>query len=210
MSLTSSVLLNCLHCVRLAPHEQLFEHEVSFRYVDAEGYAMSEPANYTAFACGLCTELTLYIKSNLHSPTSRFGEAIYPKAYEGFGCLPTAVHNAYLEATSVRRISKPAFMLLGRRALEVIAQDQGVWTGNLFSSIAALVSTGKLPPVLAEGSELIRLFGNEAAHPGSTEFNQHHVDVVDQFLGLLINYLYVIPDQIAVYKLLLNIEQSDD
>src|SRR5438105_15937648 len=93
----NQVLLHCPHCENLAPHSALLEHDFAVRYVDAEGYSMSEPANYTALTCELCTELSLYIKSNLHSPESEFGEIAYPAANLQSG-LPQFVAKAYHDA----------------------------------------------------------------------------------------------------------------
>lgn len=210
MKLAANQLLkHCAHCGDLAPHTTLFEHNFAVRYVDAEGYAMSEPASYTALTCELCSELSLYLKSNLHCPDTELGEIAYPLVAVGFCHLPHSIAKAYSDALSAKRKSKVAFLFLGRRTLELITKDQGVWQGNLFHSVEALLSTGKISPLLVDASNLIRVFGNEAAHTSTSDFNEHHIDMVDQFLSLLINYLYVMPAQLTAYRHLLDVAQDD-
>jgi hypothetical protein len=202
-------LMSCRHCGDLALHTLLLEHEFAVKYVDAEGYAMTEPATYAVLTCELCSELSLYLKSNLHYPESELGEVAYPVVSVDTDSLPPSIAKAYNDALSVKQKSKVAFLVLGRRVLEEVARDQGVWRGNLARSIETLLSAGKLSPLLADASNLIRAFGNQAAHAGIGTFNEHHVDMADQFLHLLINYLYIAPAQLTMYKHLLDVQQDD-
>lgn len=198
--------LKCMHCGNLTAHTLLFEHEFAARYVDAEGFCMTEPATYSALTCETCTELSLYISSNIHGRENQFGELTYPGSSSPFDGLPKAVASALREAEKVRQVSKAAFVLMGRRALEEIAKDQGVWRHNLAASISVLAEIRHLPPALADAATLIRLFGNESAHGSAAEFNEHHIEMIDHFLNVLVGHLYWLPRSLATFVAILDVE----
>lgn len=198
----------CPRCGGIAEQQPVFRLEFAYRYVDADGFAMTEPATYHGFACEGCTDLSIYIHSNLHSPASNYGELVYPRARET-GELPQAVALAYGELQKVRHVSRLAFFLLGRRVLEEIAKNQGCTVGNLAAALNQLSTDGKLPTFLSEASNMIRIFGNAAAHDSTLEFNEHHIDMVDQFLDLLIDHLYLAPASLQIYKHLLESSEPD-
>ena len=198
-------LLVCIHCGNITAQEPLFTLDFAHRYVDVEGYSMTEPATYHGFACECCTDLSIYMHSNLHSPASDYGDLVYPRGSEKYLGVPKAVANAYEEAQKVRRVSKLAFSLMGRRVLEEIAKDQGCTVNNLAAALNQLSTGCKLPIFLSEASTMIRMFGNAAAHDSALEFNEHHVDMINEFLDLLIYHLYVAPASLQAYKYLLNV-----
>jgi Domain of unknown function (DUF4145) len=205
----SPLVFRCGHCGSVVEHTVLFTHDFACRYVDAEGYAMSEPATYSGFGCTACSDISIYIHSALHNPTSTLGSPVFPERSEEFESLPRSVAEAYREAMKLKRISRPAFVLLGRRAVEIIAKDQGATAKSLDASLAQLVAAGRLPPLLAKASTMIRVFGNAAAHMDDAALNEHHVDMVDEFLRLIIQYLYVAPSSLRTFSYLLELEDDE-
>ena len=203
-------MLRCCHCGNYTVHEQVFAHEFSYRYADAEGCSMSEPAYYTGFSCVSCTDLSIYLKSPFHNPTSEYGNLIFPERPEDYEGLPKAIAEAYWEAMRVKRVSRPAFALMGRRLLEEVARDQGCSATNLAAALGKLSESGRLPPLLAKASTMIRVFGNVAAHDSSMALNEHHVAMIDEFLRLIIEYVYVAPSSLHTFEHLLEIVDAED
>jgi len=171
---------------------------------------MSEPAYYTGFSCVSCTDLSIYLKSPFHNPTSEYGNLIFPERPEDYEGLPKAIAEAYWEAMRVKRVSRPAFALMGRRLLEEVARDQGCSATNLAAALGKLSESGRLPPLLAKASTMIRVFGNVAAHDSSMALNEHHVAMIDEFLRLIIEYVYVAPSSLHTFEHLLEIVDAED
>jgi len=206
MSETSS-LLYCYRCEENTNHQFVFSHDFAFRYLDAEGFVMWEPAVYSGLSCTTCTDLAIYIHSSLHvvGADSKYGELVYPKNREIYEGLPRRVAQAYKEALKVKRVSKIAFSLMGRRVVEEIAKDQGCSVSNLAEALNQLALTGKLSPWLSEAADVVRKIGNAAAHDGFAEFNEHHVDLIDELLYELVDNLYRGPSFLHTYRNMLEI-----
>lgn len=202
-------LLICRHCGNATAHTLLCSAESDFRYCDSEGFFSHEPATYSFFRCSGCTEITVYIWSNLHSPQSDFGEPIYPPHVEEEPGIPDVVRVAYREADRVKRHSNSAYAVLARKVLEVIATDRGVTEKNLARSLTVLAERGEIPPLLAEAATLIRLFGNAGAHSSQEKINGIHVQMIEKFLEALVQYLYIAPAALDEFKILLDIDAND-
>jgi len=98
---------------------------------------------------------------------------------------------------------------MARKVLEIIAKERGVADRNLSHALSALVAKGEIPPFLAEAVTLIRTFGNAGAHPTGEEVNGLHVEMIEQFLAILVQYLYVAPAALYQFKCLLDIGNDD-
>ncbi|MNY38052.1 hypothetical protein D3C86_1726510 [compost metagenome] len=99
---------------------------------------------------------------------------------------------------------------MARRVLETVAKDRGINRRNLADALAELVVREHVPPVLAEAMTLIRLFGNASAHNKSQEVNSLHTEMIARFLDALLEQIYVLPAEIGMFKLLMNIDSGDE
>ncbi len=84
--------------------------------------------------------------------------------------------------------------VMARSALQVPLRDQGAQGRTLKNEIDDLAKRGVLPPMMREWSEEVRLLGNDAAHPATTQ-----VPALG-FLGFLLTYLYDLPKQISDFR----------
>jgi Domain of unknown function (DUF4145) len=151
----------------------------------------------------------VYIWSHFHSPHSEFGEQTYPPSVAEESGIPHTVREAYREAERVKQHSNVAYAILARRVLEVIAKERGVSERNLSRAMSVLAIRGEIPPILSEAATLIRTFGNVSAHSSVEKINGMHVEMIEKFLEVLVQYLYVAPAALDGFKSLLDIEPDD-
>lgn len=170
---------------------------------------MHEPATYTTFRCDGCTQVSLYIWSALHSPDSEFGQQIFPYSLHNPQHLPAPVKAAYRQAQRVKSQSNVAYAVLARKVLEAIAIDRELRGHSLAKALPILLKRGELPPLLAEAAELIRTFGNAAAHEPVAVINGLHVELIEKFLALLVEYMYTAPSILQELKHHLDLETND-
>ena len=76
------------------------------------------------------------------------------------------------------------------------------WQGFHVPSIYA--AKGLLPDALKEASSLAKMLGDTAAHDKELEIDQYDVEAMAEFIGFIIEYLYVVPDKISAYKVRLD------
>jgi Domain of unknown function (DUF4145) len=198
--------LLCGRCGNASVHTLLCSEDSAFRYCDADGFFHHEPATYHIFSCNGCTGISVYIWSCFHSPHSEFGQRTYPPSVAEESEIPYIVRDAYREAERVKQHSNVAYAILARRVLEVIAKERGVAERNLSRAMAVLANRGEIPPILAEAATLIRIFGNVSAHSSVEKINGIHVEMIEKFLEVLVQYLYVAPAALEGFKFLLGIE----
>jgi Domain of unknown function (DUF4145) len=199
----------CHRCIGATVHTLICSEESDFRHCDAEGFFHHEPATYSVFRCDGCTEISVYIWSAFHNPESEFGQSIYPPRVAEEAGIPDLVRRAYLEAEALRRHSNSAYVVLARKVLEIIARDRGVTERNLSRSLSVLVERGEIPPLLAEAATFIRIFGNTGAHSSEDNITGIHVEMIEKFLEVLVQYIYVAPAALRDFKTLLEIEDND-
>lgn len=201
--------LICCRCGLATIHLLLCSEESDYRYFDADGFYAHEPATYNVFRCDGCTQITMYIWSALHSPGSEFGERTYPEVVAQDPGIPCDIASAYRAAERVKRHSNDAYAIMARKVLELIARDQGVRVRSLSKAMSILAGTGVIPPLLAEAATLIRTFGNTAAHSSEPTLNALHVSLIEKFLHVLIEYVYVAPAALHEFKVLLDIDSNE-
>ncbi len=143
--------------------------------------------------CDRCTEYSV-IAGKPSSWDSRNHQAervvvtgFYPPATMAreIDAAPTAIRAALREAVLCKEVG--AFhggALVCRRAIQLIAREQGAATGNLRDEIDGLT----IPEPLKEAAHAIRLVGNEAGHPDA----EHWESVASEDLGALLDLTYQI------------------
>ena len=87
-----------------------------------------------------------------------------------------------------------------RRTLELMLNDKGATKWGLKKKIEEIAEKGLLPDTLKEASSLTKILGDTAAHDKDLEIDQYDVEAMAEFIGFIIEYLYIIPDKINNYK----------
>ena len=95
-----------------------------------------------------------------------------------------------------------ATALMARSALQVALREQGASGKRLKDEVADLVGKGVLPPIMQEWSDEVRELGNDAAHPAPSQAPTEPQDARDvvEFMDLLFQFLYDLPDRIEKYR----------
>ena len=73
-----------------------------------------------------------------------------------------------------------------------------------------LDSEHALPDALKEASSLAKMLGDTAAHDKELEIDQYDVEAMAEFIGFIIEYLYVVPDKISAYKVRLDAKTTSE
>lgn len=94
-----------------------------------------------------------------------------------------------------------ASVVMSRRALEAICDDQGLASGTLNNRLLALEQSGKLHPTLAQWCHEVRETGNGGAHfdPAANVAEKDATDLIG-FISELLRYLYELPQELQARK----------
>lgn len=114
--------------------------------------------------------------------------------------VPAKINEAYTAALKTKGIDKYVCLMALRRTLELLLNDKGATKWKLKGKIEEIAKKGLLPDTLKEASSLAKMLGDTAAHDNDLEIDQYDVDAMVEFVGFIIEYLYIVPDKISVYK----------
>jgi hypothetical protein len=115
--------------------------------------------------------------------------------------VPAEIASALNEAVLCLSANCPrAAAVMARRTLEAIATDKGggKTKDTLAQKLSNMAATGVLQPALADWAKEVRAVGNSGAHhdPIDTVSNADAAQLIE-FLQALIEYLYVLPYDLA-------------
>jgi hypothetical protein len=117
--------------------------------------------------------------------------------------VPPRVREAYSRALRVK--SEPnSFAVQIRRALEVICIDRGEDGKNLKDDLNNLSKAGVFPPIVAEIANELRYIGNTGAHVKPQTVKAEHIQAIDDFFHIVVNYVYEAPARLNAYRRLLS------
>lgn len=171
-------------------------------WILSTGEEAPDPWSTFVVVCETCGNILLYDNpcNTFDEETFQHATLMYPKEGKLHESVPELVCKVYEEAYRIREIAPNAFAVQIRRALEAICEDQGEKKGNLVAKLGNLSKSGKLPPVVSEASDILRLLGNIGAHGLSDSVHQLQVYALDDFFRVIIEYLYVAPSKIESFK----------
>lgn len=101
--------------------------------------------------------------------------------------MPESIQNIYNEASAVANKSLRAAAALLRLALHELCKYLGAKTKNLQTDIDFLMQEKGLPSKIVEAMDIVRIVGNDAAHPGEIEVG-NKPEIVEA-LFRLINFI---------------------
>jgi len=122
--------------------------------------------------------------------------------------IPQKIKEAYSAALKTKGIDKSICLMALRRTLELLLKDKGATKWGLKDKIEEIAAKGLLPDALKGASSLAKLLGDTAAHDKELEIDEHDVEAMAEFVGFIIEYLYVVPDKINTYKKRLDAKSS--
>jgi len=202
------VIRYCSHCGNRAPQTIVHteDHDEEVYTTDNELCGVNTYRNHVT-VCGTCSKILIYeqeINPFYESDPWSLGagELIWPKLIKfDLSVVPKSIIQIYEEACKIKPLAPSAFVVQIRRALEAICIEQGVGDKpSLHASLRELTNQGKLPPLLSEVTNIIKLIGNVGAHANGPPIYSKHVEIIDDFFRVLIEYLYIAPSKLLKFK----------
>lgn len=193
----------CPHCCNTAP-QLLVHHQYHLEkaYATSDGAESEYPWSTFVAVCETCLHVLVYDNTGNQWEPEQFhlSDLVYPKSSYLHYCVPPLIKNAYNEAHRIKVIAPSAFAVQIRRALEAICDEQGANRGNLQSRLGALSDAGKLPPILSDAGDLLRLLGNIGAHGISETIHPLQANSLDEFFRAIVEYIYIAPYRLNEVK----------
>lgn len=199
-------IIKCFHCGNETIMKKVGEYSWGSR--DYEYSDFDFLYQYEMFACPICHKVTLcetYGDENMIEgyDIPVYGNEktiLYPLNSIDSTSVPEKIKNAYEAALKTKGVDKYIALIALRRTLELILKEQGAIKWGLKDKIEEIAAQGKLPDTLKEASALAKMLGDTAAHDKELVVDDYDVEAIAEFLGFIIEYLYVVPDKINKYK----------
>ena len=160
-------------------------------------------------SCPVCNMLTLYQTYTDESMQIPYGEnfkqifdseILYPKNKMKMSEVPKDISSAFESALKIKNIDYNICLISLRRTLEMICIDKKAEGGNLYKKIMYLINKNIFPQELKDAYLVIKDFGNDGAHCKNTSLNNFEIDELIEILYKVIDYLYIMPNQIEKMK----------
>lgn len=214
--LHTNAIIKCFHCGNETPMKKVGEYSWGSR--NLEYSEINFFFKYELFACPVCHRVTLrqaysdetMIHYHNYDEMSYYDEKsiLYPLSSMESPSIPAKVKEAYEAALKTKSIDKYVCLMALRRTLELLLKDKGATKWGLKDKIEEIAAKGLLPDTLKEASSLAKMLGDTAAHDKELEIDQYDVEAMAEFIGFIIEYLYVVPDKISTYKARLDAKTS--
>jgi Domain of unknown function (DUF4145) len=163
----------------------------------------SKVLNFDTLECGSCSGYVLCLWSAGHG-LHAFRVLPWPLKYDKHpDNWPEPVGRFWLQAKrSCTASNWDAAAVMTRSAMQLALRDKGAQGANLKKEIEHLANEGLLPPLMKEWADVLRVLGNDSAHPTPEQAATSSRDAQDamKYLDFLLEYLYDLPDQIAKYR----------
>jgi len=193
----------CHHCGNNTPQKVLYKYIGNETVYASDGEPIDINCEYRLVECGTCEQVMLYYKPEYENE-DLFGTVIYPSDKGLPDSVPNEVRKAYNDASIISKLSPNAFAVQIRRALEFICKDKKIKGKNLCQMIENLAMENMIPPVLSEMTDGLRILGNYSAHASDIEFTPEDVILMDDFFKAILEYLYIAPNKIEIFRKRLN------
>ena len=208
LDLPKEKIIKCFHCGNETPMTQKGEYSWGSRDIEYEDFGFSY--KYELFACPVCHKVILL--ETYSDETMIYGydldqmrcdeekRVLYPINSFESDSVPLKGKAPYEAALKIKSIDKNVCLMALRRTLELILKDKGASKWGLKDKIEEIAAKGLLPDTLKEASSLTKILGDSAAHDKELDIDQNDVESMAEFIGFIIEYLYIIPDKINTYK----------
>lgn len=125
-----------------------------------------------------------------------FEAVCFPTISTALDNLPDAVARAYGEALKVRPVSPSACAVTVGRTLEAVRKHEQVAGRSLADKLRDHANSDKIPPRLGQMAQQLRAIRNLGAHAAEDEVSESDVPIILDFVGAILEYLYVAPAKI--------------
>jgi hypothetical protein len=124
-------------------------------------------------------------------------DLVWPQTITLHHSVPQRIRDVYEEATRIKQRAPNAFANQIRRSLEALCNDRGAAGRDLKDKLRQLSERGEIPSVLAEMTDVLRLFGNLGSHDDEVSVGPEYVGIIDDFFRAIVEYVYVAPHRVS-------------
>lgn len=191
-----SLIILCGHCGNKTPHNLLSETNANERIEYKEQTFVDVQSQYSITKCGTCNQVSIFSRWDIdHEDTKDLNLAVRvypPNKYLSSG-VPEKISDGYKEAYKLLKISPKAYVILIRRALELMCKDKDAQGRDLNDKIKDLAQRGIIPSLFLDMGHLIRQIGNTGAHGDNLNLDKFDLDLINDFFLALIEFVYIAP-----------------
>jgi hypothetical protein len=141
---------------------------------------------------------------------SKMPHVSFGRISQHYESIPEPVAEYYAESVRTRSVSGNSFAVNVRRALEAICDDRTIPDGNLNNWLRSLAFKEELPPLLLQLTDVVRSVSNLGSHAKARNVSHEECRLLDRLFKLIVDYPYVIPSELASYRLTLKQEAPSD
>lgn len=123
--------------------------------------------------------------------------------------FPREVINNFDKAIELKSVDEASCLIKLRITLEMICNDQEAKGKTLYEKILYLSENGILPKTLNAASTLTKDLGNIGAHESSVEINLTELISVIELVEYIIQYIYVLPNEIEELENKFNLHKNN-
>ena len=215
----TTITMQCFHCGNQTVGTILFQYErVDEEDSRREFFKKNTSLKWFLMKCENCGKPTFlqsiqiqeakgsqaYYGTGSLKTTSQRSDVLYPGSKVPLTQLPKQVEGKYMEALRVSVISPSACAVQVRKTLEAICQHENAQGKVLADKLKNLAEIGRIPEPLVNVAIHLRQLGNLGAHFDEDEVTKDDVQIILDFVELLLEYLYVAPAKIEAMQKRLN------
>ena len=215
--MSSEVLIKCGHCQNLANCKV----RASYEYEDDDEYDSRYIYTFKwhILQCPACSRplfLETVKTSAIFADEEPFlkEKVLFPleRNLGYLGAVPDDVRRSYEAALKVQNIEPNAFAVLVGRTLEIICRQEKASGKRLMDKLDFLANSGRIPQVLAQMSQNLRLLRNLGAHidEDGDEVDKKDIPFIIEFVDAILEYLYIAPIKISRIEKRIKRKQSGD
>ena len=170
---------------------------------DGESEDLRWMDRWQVLSCRTCQEITVrhvYSDSDMGEESNE--RVYFPVGFDSSTAgLPKGVADSWSAALAVQRIEPSGFAVLTRRTLEAIAYHEHATGNTLATKLKSLGANNRIPAVLAEMADSIRILGNASAHyDPDLKIEPHETGTIREFTEAILEYLYRAPAKVAAVQ----------
>lgn len=187
------MIIECKTCEALVDAELLCYY--LYEYEDGDA-----PDRYSFLKCPQCANpiLVAAIDDYLEDPYRLYPPEDAPLSFT----IPEPIRNSYKEALSCFNRAKAytATAILCRKTLEGMCSEYGFDKGNLPTRLQKLRDKGVIESRLYEWADMLRLFGNDAAHDVNVTISKKDAEDILEFTHAILEYVFTFQDKFEKFK----------
>ncbi len=207
-------ILTCFHCGNTGRLKIEHIHNYNFggpiydtNHIVID-YEPLEKYRWYMLSCPVCHKVSFYEECDDELCKQTFSKTLYPQIKSNLSGIPENIKTAYESALKVKNIDFAICLLSLRRLLEAICKDKNAEGSTLYEMTNDLISKKVLPEMFEDACWIIRELGNSAAHAENRKFYQGQVNCTLRYITTILEYLYILPNDIKDTRYILELEKS--